>query len=190
MLAVMEYRLEVAGTPETVAGGTSILLLRRSIDDTDRIDTQFLVDDMDHYLVISTHTTAQEIDEKLDFFDVKRESATIIDAISIERGYSRRESDRVEYLTGPGDIDGLLGASASFFDSHEGKIRVSVDSISELAFYASEERALEGVEGLCDLIKDHQAIGLFHLTREVHDQAFVDGVKSRFDLVLDFDEIG
>lgn len=185
----MNYRLEVEGAPEEVPGGTNILLLHRSTDDTDRIDIQFLLKDTDHYLVISTRTTAKEIDEKLEFFEVDRKAATIIDAISIERGYSRRESDRVEYLTGPDDIDGLVSAATTFFDSHTGKIRLSMDSISELAFYSSEDRALEAVDALCDLVVEHDAVSLFHLATEVHDESFVSRVESQFDLVLNIDEI-
>ncbi len=181
----MQYRLEVDDAPETVSGGTSILLLHHSTADTDRIDSQFLIADTDHYLVVSTKSTAVEIDEKLDFFGVDRDAATIIDAISIERGYSRRESSRVEYLPSPEDIDGLLSTAEQFFDTHDGKLRLSVDSISELAFFASEDRAIAAVDALQELLERHDGVGLFHLATEVHDETFVDEVRTMFDVVIE-----
>lgn len=181
----MKYRLEVDGAPETVPGGTGILLLHPSTADTDRVDSQFLESDTDRYLVISTRTTAREVDEKLEFFGVDQESATIIDMISTERGYSRREADRVHYLPGPADTDGLLDAAASFFETHDGKRRVSVDSISELAFYGSEESALETIDELLTLLERHGAVGLFHLSTEVHDDAFIQSVRDRFEVVIE-----
>lgn len=185
----MEYRLEVDGAPESVPGGTGILLVHPSTADTDRVDSQFLAADTDHYLVISTRTTAAEVDEKLEFFGVDRESATIIDTISTERGYSRRESDRVQYVPGPDDTEGLLEAAEAFFEANDdGKRRMSVDSISELAFYGSESGALETIEGLLELLGRHDAVGLFHLATEVHDADFVEAVRERFDVVIELDE--
>lgn len=183
----MQYRLEVDRAPETVPGGTGILLLHPSTADTDRIDSQFLTGDTDRFLVISTRTTADEVDEKLEFFGVDRELATIIDAISIERGYSRRASDRVHYIPGPDEIDGLLSTAEEFFSRYDGKLKMSVDSISELAFYSSEPQALEAVASLLDLLERFDAIGLFHLATGVHNTSFVDEVSSCFDVVIELD---
>lgn len=186
----MEYRLEVDGAPETVPGGTAILLLHPSTADTDRVDSQFLESDTDRYLVISTRTTAAEVDEKLEFLGLNRASATVIDMISTERGYSRREADRVQYLPGPADTDGLLEAAEAFFEAHGGKRRMSLDSISELAFYGSDADALEAVEGLVGLLEQHDAVGLFHVATEVHDEEFLEAVQTHFDVIIEVDEDG
>ncbi len=181
----MEYRLEVAGAPETIPGGTGILLLHPSTADTDRLDTEFLANDTDHFLVISTRTTADEVDEKLEFYGIEPAAAKIVDAISVERGYSRRESNRVEYLPGPDDIDGMLHAVERFLTEHHGKRKVSLDSVTELSFYASESLALEAVEALLELLGEYDAVGLFHLAVNVHDSEFVDEVRTHFDVVIE-----
>lgn len=186
----MNYRLGVADGPEAVDGGTGILFLHPSTAATDRIDTDFLKADSDHYLVVSTRTTAHEVDQKLEFYDAGPERATIVDAISVERGYSRRQSDRVTYLSTPDDIDGLLAAVRGFFDETEGKRRISFDSITELSFYAGEERTRDAIERILDLLEEHAAVGLFHLSTGVHDEAVIDGYRSLFDLVIELDAEG
>lgn len=183
----MKYRLEVDDAPETVPGGTGILLLHPSTADTDRVDSQFLATDTDRYLVVSTRTTASEVEEKLEFFGVESRQATIIDAISVERGYSRRESDRVHYLAAPDDVEGLIETAEDFFKLYSGKLRVSLDSITELAFYASEQQAIDAVDELLRLLEEYDAVGLFHLASEVHDPAFVDDIRSHFDVVIELD---
>lgn len=186
----MQYRLGIDGAPETVAAGTSVLLVHPSTAETDRIDTDFLGDDTDEYLVVSTRTTAREVEQKLEFYDVAKKDATILDAISIERGYSRRQSDRFAYLPSPDDVDGLVDTVEGFLTDHDGKLKVSFDSITEMAYYAGDAPTQAGVEELVSLIDEHGAVGLFHLAAGVHDTSVIDAYKHRFDLVLSLDDNG
>ena len=66
----MEYSLAIENGPETIPGGTGLLLVHPSIGETDRIDTDFLKTDTDAFLVVSTRTTAREVEQKLEYYDV------------------------------------------------------------------------------------------------------------------------
>lgn len=186
----MDYRLEVEDTPDTIPGGTGVLLVHPSTGETDRIDTDFLKTDTDYFLVISTRTTAREVEQKLEHYDVDREKATILDTLSIERGYSRRSGEGVRYVAAPDDLDGIVETVREFLDSHDGKRRISVDSITEMAYYADEARTREAVEALLDLLKEYDAVGVFHLAREVHDDEVVEGYRDLFDGVVSLDPDG
>ena len=186
----MEYALAVENAPETIPGGTGVLLLHPSTGETDRIDTDFLKTDTDHFLVISTRTTAREVMQKLDYYDVDESRAVILDTLSVERGYSRRSSDDVHYVSAPDDLDGIVAQTRRFLDSHEGKLRISLDSLTELAYYAGEDRAYEATERLLDLLGEHDAVGLFHLADEVHDEGTVRKYVDLFDGVIDLDKDG
>ena len=186
----MEYALEIDGTPATVSGGTGILLLHPSTGETDRIDTDFLKTDTDHFLVVSTRTTAREVKQKLEYYDVDESRAEILDTLSIERGYSRRTSDHVHYVAAPDDVDGVVEQVRRFLERNDGKLRLSFDSVTELAYYAGEEPALEATERILTLLEEHDAIGLFHLSEEVHDDDVVDQFRALFDGVVDLDEDG
>lgn len=186
----MEYRLGVADDSTTVPGGTGVLLLHPSTAATDRIDTQFLGGDTDHFLVISTRTTAREVAQKLEFYGIDEERARIIDAISVERGYSRRLHDAVSYLSSPSDIDGLLENVRAFLEETDGKRRISLDSVTELGYYAGDQRALDAVESLLKLLDTHDAIGLFHLATGVHEDELVEAYRRLFDVVLELDKEG
>ena len=186
----MEYSLAIENTPETVPGGSGILLLHPSTGETDRIDTDFLKTDTDHFLVISTRTTAREVQQKLEYYEVDEARATILDTLSVDRGYGRRSAEHIHYVASPDDFEGILAQTERFFEATSGKRRVSVDSITEMAYYADEDRAYEAVEGLLELIEDHDAVGLFHLAPEVHDQAVVDRYEALFDGVIELTEDG
>ncbi|MFW6434894.1 MAG: DUF7090 family protein, partial [Halovenus sp.] len=103
----MQYTLSIDNTPDSIPAGTGLLLLHPSIAETDRIDTQFLKTDTDHSLVISTRTTAREVEQKLEHYEVDEDSATILDTLSAERGYTRRQSDHVRYVSTPEDLDAV-----------------------------------------------------------------------------------
>ncbi len=186
----MEYSLEIDETPETVPGGTGVLLLHPSTGETDRIDTDFLKTDTDHFLVVSTRTTAREVRQKLEYYDVDESRADILDTLSIERGYSRRSSDSVHYVAAPDDLDGIVEQVRRFLDAHDGKLRISFDSVTELAYYAGEEPTLEATERILNLLEEHDAVGLFHLSEEVHDDDVVADFRALFDGVIDLDEDG
>jgi KaiC/GvpD/RAD55 family RecA-like ATPase len=186
----MEYELAIEGTPETVRGGTGILLLHPSTGETDRIDTDFLKTDTDNFLVVSTRTTAREVRQKLEYYDVDEDRAEILDTLSIERGYSRRASDTVHYVAAPDDVDGIIEHIDGFLEAHDGKLRISFDSVTELAYYAGEDRALEAAERICSLLEEYDAVGLFHLSEDPHDEAFVDEFRALFDGTIDLDEDG
>jgi KaiC/GvpD/RAD55 family RecA-like ATPase len=186
----MDYTLAIENTPETVPGGTGILLLHPSIGETDRIDTDFLKTDTDSFLVISTRTTAREVEQKLEHYDVDESRAVILDTLSVERGYSRRSSENVHYVSAPDDLDGIVAQTRNFLESHDGKLRVSVDSVTEMAYYADVDRAYEATGDLLELLRDHDAVGLFHLSSEVHDEATVERFRELFDGVIELDVDG
>jgi KaiC/GvpD/RAD55 family RecA-like ATPase len=186
----MEYRLAIDGTPESVPGGTGILLLHPSTGETDRIDTDFLNTDTDAFLVVSTRTSAREVQQKLEHYDVDESKAVSLDTISVDRGYGRRSADHIHYVAAPDDLDGIVAQTARFLERTTGKRRISVDSVTEMAYYADEERALSAVERILDLLEEHDAVGLFHLAPEVHDADVVEAFEAAFDGVIELREDG
>lgn len=186
----MDYALAIDNAPESIPGGTGVLLLHPSIGETDRIDTDFLKTDTDHFLVISTRTTAREVEQKLEHYDVDESTAEILDALSVERGYSRRSSDRVHYVSTPEDLDGIVDRTRAFLESNEGKLRISVDSVTEMAYYAGVDGAHDATGRLLDLLEEHDAVGLFHLSNEVHDDETLDRFRDLFGTVLELDVDG
>jgi KaiC/GvpD/RAD55 family RecA-like ATPase len=180
----MDYELAIENAPESIPGGTGILLIHPSTGETDRIDTDFLKTDTDRILVISTRTTAREVQQKLEYYDVDESKADILDTLSVERGYSRRSSDHVHYVSAPDDLDGIVSTTRDFLANNDGKRRVSLDSVTEMAYYADEERALDAVQDVLDLLAEHDAVGLFHLSEEVHDDADVRAYKDLFEAVI------
>lgn len=184
----MDYALAIENAPETIPGGTCLLLLHPSISETDRIDTDFLKTDTDRFLVVSTRTTAREVEQKLEHYEVDESRAEILDTLSIERGYSRRGSSHLHYVTAPDDLDGIVEQVEEFLDGHDGKRRLTVDSLTEMAYYADDERAYETAERLCKLLKDHDAVGLFHLSSEVHDEDTIAQFAELFDGVVHLHE--
>jgi KaiC/GvpD/RAD55 family RecA-like ATPase len=186
----MEYELAIEGAPDSIPGGTAILLLHPSTGETDRIDTEFLKADTDHFLVISTRTTAREVRQKLEYYDVDESRADILDTLSVERGYSRRKSENIHYVSAPEDVDGILAKTEEFLATHEGKRRVSFDSITELAYYADDSAAVEALQRLGDLLDEHDAVGIFHVSEEVHDGAVLERFRAACDAVIDVQEDG
>jgi KaiC/GvpD/RAD55 family RecA-like ATPase len=186
----MDYDLAIENAPATISGGTGILLIHPSTGETDRIDTDFLKTDTDRILVISTRTTAREVQQKLEYYDVDETKADILDTLSVERGYSRRSSEHVHYVSAPDDLEGILETAREFLSEHDGKRRISLDSVTELAYYADEQRALETVEELLELLEEYDAVGLFHLSEEVHDEADVEAFKDLFDGIVYLDADG
>ena len=186
----MDYRLAIDDTPDTVPGGTGILLVHPSTGETDRIDTDFLSTDTDHMLVISTRTTAREVHQKLEHYEVDEDRATILDALSVERGYTRRQSENVKYVSAPGDSDSIVQKTREFLEATEGKRRVSLDSVTEMIYYSDIDRAAEAVDSILELLEEHDAAGLFHLAKRVHDEAELDDFRARFDGVVELSEDG
>jgi KaiC/GvpD/RAD55 family RecA-like ATPase len=186
----MDYELAIENAPDAVPGSTGILLIHPSTGETDRIDTDFLKTDADRILVISTRTTAREVQQKLEYYDVDESKADILDTLSVERGYSRRSSERVHYVSAPDDLDGIVETTRRFLADNDGKRRISLDSVTEMAYYADEERAQAAVEELLALLAEHDAVGLFHLSEEVHDDADVKAFKELFDGVIYLDADG
>ena len=186
----MDYELAIGDAPETVPGGTGILLVHPSTGETDRIDTDFLKSDTDRLLVISTRTTAREVQQKLEYYGVDEAKADILDTLSVERGYSRRPSDHVHYVSSPDDLAGVVEITRGFLADTKGKRRVSLDSITEMAYYADEDRAMGAVEELLALLETHDAVGLFHLSAEVHDDEALAAFRDLFDGVVTLAEDG
>ena len=120
--------------------------------------------------------------------DVDEERATILDTISVERGYTRRASDHVRYVAAPEDLDSIVEQTRQFLESHDGKRRVSLDSITEMIYYSDVERTHEAVESILELLDEHDAVGLFHLAKGVHEDDVIDDFASLFDGVVDLAE--
>jgi len=186
----MDYQLDIENTPNSIPGGTGVLLLHPSTGETDRIDTDFLKTDTDRFLVISTRTTAREVKQKLDHYDVDEDKADILDTLSIERGYSRRSTNDVHYVSAPDDLEGILSVTEKFLSTTEGKRRISFDSITEMAYYADEQRVYRTVEEVLGLLEEHDAVGLFHLSKGVHDEVQIERFLGLFDAVVDLDRDG
>jgi KaiC/GvpD/RAD55 family RecA-like ATPase len=186
----MEYTLAIDNTPESVPGGTGILLVHPSTGETDRLDTEFLSTDTDAMLVISTRTTAREVKQKLEYYEVDEQKATILDTLSVERGYTRRQSENVRYVSAPDDLDGIVAETEQFLSARDGKLRVSFDSVTELVYYADEERAIEAIEAILELLSEYDAVGMFHLAQGVHDEETVADFRALFDGVVGLGEDG
>lgn len=186
----MEYSLEIESAPESVPAGSGILLVHPSTGETDRIDTQFLKTDTDNLFVVSTRTTAREVEQKLEHYEVDESKATILDTLSAERGYTRRQNDHIRYVSTPEDLDSIVEETQQFLESNEGKLRVSVDSITEMIYYADEEQTFEAVESLLELLETHDAVGLFHLARGVHEEDILNEYRDLFGRVIELDEEG
>ena len=184
----MEYTLAIDNTPESVPGGTGILLVHPSTGETDRLDTEFLSTDTDAMLVISTRTTAREVKQKLEYYEVDEQKATILDTLSVERGYTRRQSENVRYVSAPDDLDGIVAETEQFLSARDGKLRVSFDSVTELVYYADEERAIEAIEAILELLSEYDAVGMFHLAQGVHDDEVRESFSELFDGVIELDE--
>ncbi|MFW5918726.1 MAG: DUF7090 family protein [Halanaeroarchaeum sp.] len=186
----MDYRLAIDHAPESVPGGTAILLLHPSTGGTDHIDTGFLQVDTDRFLVVSTRTTAREVQQKLDHYDVDESRADILDTLSVDRGYSRRGGENLHYVTAPDDVDGIVSVVESFLQDHGGKRRVSFDSLSELAYYASDEDAAGAYDRIVALLEEHDAVGLIHVAPEVHDPSTLDRLRRGSDGIIEVDADG
>jgi KaiC/GvpD/RAD55 family RecA-like ATPase len=181
----MEYTLAIDNTPDTVEGGSGILLVHPSTGETDRLDTEFLSTDTDAMLVISTRTTAREVKQKLEYYEVDEDSATILDTLSVERGYTRRQSENVRYVSAPEDIEGIVEETETFLKNHDGKLRVSFDSVTELIYYADEATAKDAITELLELLSEYDAVGMFHLSDGVHEDDTVESFKDLFDGVIE-----
>lgn len=181
----MDYRLAIENTSETIPAGTCFMLLHPSTGATDRLDTDFFKTDTDHLFILSTRTTAREVKQKLDHYDVDESKAVILDTLSIERGYSRRSSSNVRYVPSPEDLNGMIDAIRTFFETHDGKLRISIDSVTEMAYYADEDRTRDAVGRIVDLVDAHDAVGLFHVARSVHSQDVLDTYRELFDGSID-----
>lgn len=186
----MEYSLAIDGAPETVDGGCAVLLVHPSTVETDRFDTQFFQTDTDALLIVSTRTTAPEVRQKLEHYGVDDAEVDILDTLSVERGYTRRQSPDVTYLTSPDDLPGIVEHTREFLESTDGKRRVSVDSLTELIYYADHESVRDATSDLVDLLAEHDAVGLFHLARGVHDGNVVGEYRGLFDGVVEVDDEG
>lgn len=185
----MDYALGIEGAPETVPGGSGVLLVHPSTVETDSFDTQFLAGNGDPALIVSTHSAAREVRQKLEHFGVDPERAEILDTISVERGYTRRQREDVTYLTAPDDLDGIVGHVEAFLERHDGPRRLTLDSVTELIYYADGPRVRETVRDLLDLLEAHDAVGLFHVAAGVDDET-VEAVRGAFAGVVSVDEDG
>jgi hypothetical protein len=59
-----------------------------------------------------------------------------------------------------------------------------------MIYYADEDQAEQAVSELLELLGEHDAVGLFHLDRSVHDEAFYQSFRELFDGVIELDEDG
>lgn len=183
----MAYELGIAGAPESIPAGSGVLVVHPDTVDADDVETSFLTDNDDPVLVVSTHSAAREVRQKLDHYGIDPGRVEILDAISIERGYTRRQRDDVTYLRAPDDLDGIRSHVAEFLERNDGRARITVDSVTELFYYADRVAASEAVADLLGLLEDHDAVGLFHVTATARQEALGD-VESAFHGVATLEE--
>lgn len=184
----MEYDLGFAEGPETVPGGSGILLVHPSTTDADDFETAFLTAASEPAMLISTHSAAREVKQKIQHYGVARDRVEILDTISTDRGYTRRQEAGVTYLSAPDDVDGLLAATEDFLARRGPPARLSLDSITELAYYAGEDHLADALLGLLDQLEAHDAIGLFQLAAD--GESAVADLRDRFAGVVEVDEAG
>ena len=67
---------------------------------------------------------------------------------------------------------------------------MSVDSLTEMAYYADVDSVYDATTRLLDVLGEYDAVGLFHLSKEVHDEATIDRFRELFDGVIDLDGDG
>lgn len=185
----MAYDLGIDGAPETVPAGSGILVVHPSTVATDDVDTQFLADNDDPVLVVSTHSAAREVGQKLEHYGIDRDRVEILDTISVERGYTRRQRDDVTYLRAPGDLAHGLEHVEAFLAEQDGDARVTVDSVTELIYYADVDQVRETMTDFLDLLDEYEAVGLFHVARDIHEDA-LGPLREDFRGIVDIDDDG
>ena len=184
----MAYALGFEAAPETVPAGSGVLLVHPSTSDADRFETAFLTAAEEPALLISTHSAAREVRQKVDHYGVDPDRVEILDTISTERGYTRRQTEGVTYLSAPDDLDGLLAHTEDFLERRRPPARVSLDSITELGYYADEDRLQGVLTSLLDLLAEHEAVGLFQLAADGSET--VAPIRDRFAGILEVAEDG
>jgi KaiC/GvpD/RAD55 family RecA-like ATPase len=102
--------------------------------------------------------------------------------------YSRRSGEGIHYVSSPDDLEGIVDVTREFLDEHDGKLRVSVDSVTEMAYYADEGRTKEAVTEILSLLRNHDAVGLFHLAEEVHTEEVLKEYRELFDGTITLEE--
>lgn len=185
----MAYELGIAGAPETVPPGSGVLLVHPTTVDADEVDTRFLADNDDPVLVVSTHSAASEVGQKLEHYGIDRERVEILDAISVERGYTRRQHESVTYVASPEDLEGITAHVEDFLDRQEGHARLTVDSLTELLYYGDGPQVRAAIEDILDLLEAEAAVGLFHATADARRES-LDAVQDAFYGVGTVDEDG
>lgn len=184
----MAYELGIDGAPATVPDGSAVLVVHPSTVDADDVDTHFLADNEDPVLVVSTHSAAREVSQKLEHYGIDRERVEILDAISAERGYTRRQRDDVSYLASPEDLDGIVAHVEDFLDRQDGHARITVDSLTELLYFADGPEVRASVSDLIDRLAEYDAVGLFHVTDDARED--LADVESAFHGVATIDDEG
>ena len=107
----------------------------------------------------------------------------------IDTDFLKTDTDHL-LVVSTDDLDGIVEVVEQFLEDHDGKLRLSFDSITELAYYADEERTRGAVEDVLALLAEYDAVGLFHLSDEVHDEPVLEGYRELFDGVITLTEDG
>ena len=87
-------------------------------------------------------------------------------------------------------MEGVLDITERFLEETDGKRRISLDSITEMAYYADESRVRDVIRQILGLLREHDAVGLFHLSKGVHDEEHVEKFMGLFDAIIDLDRDG
>ena len=70
-------------------------------------------------------------------------------------------------------------------------VTVDVDGHDvEMAYYADDDAGYEAATEILALLREHDAVGIFHLSEEVHEVATLDRFSRLFDGVIDLDGDG
>ncbi|MFB6176698.1 MAG: hypothetical protein ABEI99_06065, partial [Halobaculum sp.] len=98
--------------------------------------------------------------------------------------------DDLHYVSAPDDLDGVVQQVENFLARHDGKRRINVDSLTEMAYYADEDAVADAADRILALLEEYDATGLFHLSKEVHDEETLAAFREQFDGVIELDEDG
>jgi hypothetical protein len=59
-----------------------------------------------------------------------------------------------------------------------------------MIYYADEDGVADATEQLLELLAEHDAVGIFHLSKEVHDETIIQRFRELFDGVIDLSDDG
>ncbi len=97
--------------------------------------------------------------------------------------------DNIHYVAAPDDLDAIVSEAETFLQDTTGS-SADLRLADGIIYYADEDGALSAVEDILDLLDEYDAVGMFHLADEVHDEETVAAFRELFDGVIELSEDG